>query len=257
MALPPAEVAAEELRKDGIRRTGTVDLRSFDEGVVVTLGATIRPSDIAKDGDYYLDVAGVSPPPGFPGVPVAFAFPEDVFDKYFIPAIIVRRDDLSADMVRWHPGLEQYRAPAKGARLLTAVTPAGVKQGWDKLETLPQAEPLDLMYTISIVAKHRTGIGGRHEVNAVFRHVMSVYQAYSTVQVTDSIGDVRLYQAFREGVAVLDDLPEVGGRVVGFAVTLRVSAELDFVDPTSTGDAGTGSTVVTQMPSVKMTPKVR
>ncbi len=242
--LPAAEKAELLQRELGLARTGTVDIRSFDEGVVQTLGATII------NDNYYLQVQGVSPPPGLPGIPVTFAFPEDVFEKYFVPAIIVRRDDISADMARWHPGARQYAAPALGSIELEAQTPAGVKKGFNKIETLPQAEPVDIMYTISIVAKHRTGISARRELNAVFQAVLSVYQAYPVVVVADSVGDKRLYQAFREGVSILDDLPEVAGRMVGFAITIRVSAELDLVRPTVTGEPGSLTGIVTKMPTV-------
>lgn len=218
---PKEELLAIDARLAGRSRTGTVDLRAFDEGVVRTLGG-----EIIND-NYWLRLESVSPPPGLPGIPITFAVPEDVFEKHFIPAIIVRRDDITTDMSRWHPGLEQYGVPAEGALPVTI----GSRTGFDRMETLSQPEPNDIMYTISILAKHRQGIGTRRELGAVFNHVLRTFMAYSQIVVEDSIGDLRTYETFREGVSVLDDLSEVSARTVGFAVSIRVEAELDLADP--------------------------
>ncbi len=62
-------------------------------------------------------------------------------------------------------------------------------------------------------------------------YVLRIYQPYSRVLVTDSVGDCRDYAAFMESISHLDEVPEVTDRVLGFAVTLRVEAELDLNDP--------------------------
>jgi hypothetical protein len=82
-------------------------------------------------------------------------------------------------------------------------------------------------------------------VNAILRKVLGVYQAYGRVIVKDTLGDYRTYEAFREGISILDELSEVAGRMVGFAVTIRVEAEFDLVDPTT-------ARTVTSLPRLSM-----
>jgi hypothetical protein len=59
---------------------------------------------------------------------------------------------------------------------------------------------------------------------------MRTYQPYCEVRIRDSIGDVRGYESFCEGPSHLDEVSEVVERVIGFALTLRVEAELDLND---------------------------
>ena len=70
-----ADIAALRSRMEGRARTGTVTLRDFDKGVVETLGAKVTKSN------YYVEVPGVLPPPGYPAVPVFFGYPEDIYEK--------------------------------------------------------------------------------------------------------------------------------------------------------------------------------
>ena len=59
-----SEGLTQELREraEGRSRNGTVNLRSFDEGVVTTLGATIDETTQS----YWLTITDVSGPPGAP-----------------------------------------------------------------------------------------------------------------------------------------------------------------------------------------------
>jgi len=63
------------------------------------------------------------------------------------------------------------------------------------------------------------------------------------VLVTDSIGDVRSYEANLSGVGPLDEASEVGERLIGFSLTLFVSGELDLQTPSY-------SEAVTREPSI-------
>jgi hypothetical protein len=234
-------------RHEGRARTGFVDLRSFDEGVAETLGAKIDE----KEGDYFLnleptDTVGFDPPktspfhrgnvqprPGLPGIPITFFFPEDVFKKYSIPLIWIRRESVDPAMQRWHPGMLQYRTTGRGAipvqykRTQTSSEIAG----FDRVEQVDQAAPFDLIYTINVVARTRTGAPNTQGANRLLRHVLGVYPPYCEVRLKDSIGDFRTYEAFMEGVSPLDDVAEIADRVIGFAVSLRIEGELDLVDP--------------------------
>jgi hypothetical protein len=224
--IPPVELEAINARAEGRARAGMVDIRAFDESIPVTMGAEII------DDNYWLLLDNVSPPPGLPGIPVTFAYPEDVFEKYFIPAIIIRRDDIQTDMQRWHPGATNYRVPAPTAVPVGVTVGGSTRYGFTAYETYFQGEPENIYYTVSVIAKHRQGLGLRREVNTIFKYLLSKFQAYGQVIVTDSVGDVRTYECFREGISMLDDLSEVGARQVGYALSLRVEAELDLADPT-------------------------
>lgn len=228
-------------RVEGRARTGFVNLRSFDEGVVETLGAKIDE----KTQNYFLNLAevqtvGFDPgpcssfyrgsvdfAPGLPGIPVTFDTPEDVYEKKKIPMILVRRDGVDPAMQRWHPGTLQYRAPARAA-LRTAyqgAATADLLEGSDSVEQIDQAAPFDLVYSIDIQARYRV------PANRLLDHVLRTYPPYCEVLVKDSIGDTRTYEAFMEGVSSLDQVADVADRVLGFSVSLRIEGELDIIDP--------------------------
>jgi hypothetical protein len=229
-------------RIEGRARTGTVDLRSFDQGIVTTLGATLETvqwTNGEESRNYFLNVPltkGRVGRPGLPGVPVIFAFPESVLEKFDYPLISIRRDDIAPTMSRWHPGTLQYRAPAVTAQEAVVDPNPGNPDavdvvGWDKVEQLQQAAPYDITYTISILARNRGGMGQTNQANAILKYVLRVFQPYSYLYLNDSIGDGRTYDCFQESVSHLDDVPEVADRVIGFAVTIRIEGELDLLDP--------------------------
>ncbi len=103
--------------------------------------------------------------------------------------------------------------------------------GFDRMEQLGQATPYDIQYTISVLARHRGAPTQRNQVNALLQSVLRTYPPYGKVDVIDSIGDRRGYEAFNEGIANLDNINEVTERQLGYAITLRVEAELDLKDP--------------------------
>ena len=241
---PSAETAALRNRVLGFSRTGTVGLRSFDQGVVETLGAI-------PYGDFYLlNIPGVEGPPGIPAppglsnpVPITFAFPEAVLDRFRIPIVLVKRESIEPSLNRWEPGSQQYITPSKAAKQVSVTQGNTTKTGWDKYEYLLQAVPFDITYTVSVIGRYRgTNIPGQRSVgipppnpvmsysNTILNFVMKTYQPYCEVRVKDSVGDVRGYEAFCEGPSHLDEVSEVVERVIGFALTLRVEAELDLND---------------------------
>ena len=217
-------VAAVRTRSEGHARTGVVTLRDFDQGVVETLGAKVI-------GDRYFitELKHLDPAPEFPGVPVVFAHPEDLFQVHKIPVIEVRRDDISMAMNRWHPGTVQYHTAAPTALGQTFTFPDGTrKSGFTKYETAQQSCPFDLLYTINIIAKARTAMAAAQYILA---YVLKIYQPYCAVYIADSVGDRRSYEAFLESIGPMDEAADVAERVIGFALSLRVEAELDINDP--------------------------
>lgn len=224
-------------RQLGGQRTGTVGLRAFDEGVVETLQAQKLPGASGQPNYWLLQLHGVplddipevnappgqpGSPPGQPGIPVTFAFPEDTYEHWRKPCIVVSRDDASPAMQRYHPGAMQYNAPSKSARPVVV----NGTTGYSSMETLSQAVPFDLTYTINIITA-----GSRTNANRILDHVLRIYPPYGAVYVRDSLGDQRTYSAWMDGVSMLDELADISERTIGFAVALRVEAEFDLSDP--------------------------
>lgn len=232
--------AAIRARQSGGQRSGIVRLRDFDRGVVETLRAVVVTDENDQPNYYLKELAGIPlteidmplMPPGQPGIPITFAYPEDIYEHWRKPGITVSRDDASPAMQRYHPGAMQYNAPAKNARQVVVNNVAG----YSSMEMMPQAVPYDLIYTINILT-----IGSRNLANLILDHVMRIYPPYAAVYVLDSVGDQRTYSAWNDGTAMLDELADVSERTIGFAVTLRVEAEFDLADPeirrTATGRA--------------------
>lgn len=226
--------AALRARQTGGQRTGTVTLRDFDRGVVETLRAKVI-EDANGQPNYWLTELSGKPvsqismplvPPGSPGIPITFAYPEDIYEHWKKPGIVVSRDDAAPAMQRYHPGAMQYNAPASNARPVTVTLPSGALTGFSSMETLSQAVPFDLMYTINIIT-----VGARNLANLMLDHVLRIYPPYAAIYLLDSVGDQRTYSAWMDGVSMLDELADVSERTIGFAVTLRVEAEFDLSDP--------------------------
>lgn len=255
MSDPHFPTQDDKQRVLGKAAAGQVGIRNFDEGVVQTLGAEIYDIQTGKGftSNYFIatdKIQPVRPAPGLPGIPITFSHPEDIWERYRQPVIVIRRDDISPSMSRWHPGMVTYRTPAEGANPVEVTLPTGnTVQGFDRYEQKQQAVPFDLTYTITILARYRgkgpippkdtpTGFKGaegspRNQVNRILDYCLRIYAPYAQVFVRDSLGDRRKYSAFMEAVSHLDEVPEITERVLGFALTLRVEAELDLSDPTT------------------------
>jgi hypothetical protein len=253
-------------RQDGTAPGGFVGLRNFDEGIVTTMGAEILRADESGHRNYFIRtgvIPDVVPAPGLPGIPITFSHPEDIWERYKQPVIVVRRDDISPAMGRWHPGMRVGRYPALGANPLSVTVLGQTRTGFDTYTEKQQAVPFDITYTLSILARYR-GKGGemrrdtpqgfdaalgspRNQVNQILDHILRVYNPFSSVTVLDSLGDERTYEAFMEALSHLDEVPEVTERVLGFAVTVRVEAELDLHDPETRKAVGSLATIRSQI----------
>jgi hypothetical protein len=257
-------------REAGRALPGFVGLRNFDEGVVRTLGAEVMRADESGHRNYFIateKIGPVQPAPGLPGIPITFSHPEDIWARYKQPVIVIRRDDIAPAMNRWHPGMTTARYPSTGANPLQTSYGNGpdapVLSGYDSYDTKQQAVPFDITYTISILARYRgrgpdlrrnvpEGFDGapgspRTQCNSILDYILRIYAPYSQVTVLDSLGDPRLYSTFMEAISHLDEVPEVTERVLGFALTLRVEAELDLKDPETRRAASQPLTVRTEV----------
>lgn len=189
------------------KRTGSVFLKDFDRGIVETLGATVTGND------YFLDIVGVG------NVRVIWANPEQVFQDFVMPAIVIRRDDISPALGRLMLGALQY---SQGVS--QAITVGGVG-GFTHKETKPQAYPFDISYTVQSFARLQ------NQAVRMLSYVLRVYPPYCRVRVVDSVGDERTYQGYMESIADLDEVTDAVEKMSAFSVSLRVEAELDLIDP--------------------------
>lgn len=220
MAAADSSLYAQRLA--GQRPCGEVTLRDFDQGMVETLGGVVL------NGQYYIQIDGIMPPAGEPGLPVHFMYPEDLFADLRFPCFVVNRDDISSATMRLHPGLDQYRAPAPTAQQVQIQTPFGVRNYYDRTVQMAQAVPYDITYSINIYNTKRGGYGGKKAVNAMLDYVLRKCPIYGQMFVKDSVGDTRSYEMFQEGISSLDDVAGVAERYTQFAVTFRVEAEYDL-----------------------------
>ena len=229
-------------RAKGQRPTGIVGLRDFDQGIVDTLGAVEVRDNKNATGYYLIDVpgfdrtGGVAAPDGFVGVPIVFSYPEDTFQKYKLPMLMVRRDSIDPALTRWHPFSQQYNAYTQGSRRIGVnIARPGQNPNWiygyDKKEDMQQAVPYDITYTLRLITKFRGDQGKANHTNALLTHILKVFQPYCRVLVRDSLGDLRSYEAFQDNISSSDSSSEVADRTMGFDITLRVEAELDLNEP--------------------------
>ena len=206
-------------------RTGTVFIEDFDVGLVTTFGAVLKT--IVLDGeevqDYAVQIPGVTGPDEYDGlIPVIFQEPEDVYQTGYIPHIAISQSSITPAMNRWHPAGKAYQVAAKVAQQVTAQD-GSVGPSLNELKGY--ALPYDITYDLHMRARLR------QQANNMLRYMGRFYWAYSNLYFTDNEGDERGYVAYCESIDNLDELVEFSDRTIGFTMSIRVEAELDFTDP--------------------------
>lgn len=206
-------------------RTGTVFLVDFDEGIVRTLGGELI--EIELDGEktqaYAVMIDGVTGPDMYGGaVPIIWQNPEDVYQPGLLPHVNISRTSLTPAMNRWFPGGYEYRTAAAAAKTVRAGN--GV-EGPSLLEYKPWAYPYDIGYEIHIRARLRA------QADKMLKQIGKRFWSYGQIFLTDSEGAERGYYAFQESVDSLDEVADIADRMLGWTISLRCEAELDFNDP--------------------------
>jgi hypothetical protein len=206
-------------------KTGTVFLRSFDEGVLSTLGAVPNPSNPA-DPCYSLTVPFQDGPRK---VPVYFSQPEPIFKKNIYPFICVNRDDIQIANHRWMGvGQLEYKVGVGSPIVING------RRGFGAYETKPQAFPHDIMYTISAWDRYET------TAQAILSNVLKALYPVGRLMVYDSLNLQRSYEYYWEGsITSLQEVIDPVTRARGYAQTVRVEGELDLASPVSV-DSATG-----------------
>lgn len=226
--------------------SGTVFVEDFDRGIVETLGAFLV--DVQVEGgtrqQYVCNVAPVVGPPEFSGkVPVYFIVGNVPFVPKLLPAIVIRRTDITKAFENggqsW--GI-QYKRRAPGAGTVVVTLPDNTQiSGPTHNEILERSLPHNLTYDVQGKAR---GPSAQRDANALLRFLMRVYPPPgAVVQVKDSVGDTRGYDVISESTAWNTDVLDLTARDIGWTLTLVVHGELDLAEPYS-------ERTVTALPSV-------
>lgn len=206
-------------------RTGTVFIEDFDTGLVTTFGSVLKTIvlDDEEVQDYAVQIPGVHGPDEYDGlVPVIFQEPEDVYQVGFLPHVSISRSAITPAMQRWHPVGKAYQVPSKVAQQVTAQN-GQVGPSLNELKGF--ALPFDITYDLHMRARLR------QQANLMLKYMGRFIWAYGNIFFTDNEGDERGYVTYLESIDNLDELVEFSDRTLGFTMSIRVEAELDFSDP--------------------------
>jgi len=205
---------------------GTVELRDWDEGCMLTLGAEI--ATYAVDGDtrqiYACSVPGLNS--GFSElsgkVPCQFQDPEGVYQPYRIPCFQFRQNDLAPafDRQPWYSWVG--RAPSKDAE---EVTLSDGTTGYTKYDNQWRPSPFDITYECIVIARRR------QEVLLMLQYALTHFMSpWFVFKVVDSKGDVRQYDAGDISISNVSELADIAERTVSYNISFTVRAEVDLHD---------------------------
>ena len=195
--------------------TGEVTIRSFDQGIVNSMGA-LANADSAHPA-YSLSVGYGSLTRN---VSVYFDQPEQVFQYKVFPFITIHREFEPAPHRWMGVGQLEFRAATGNPLLINSVS------GSDGYTAKIQAYPFDITYTISCFDRYE------NEVQYLLSTLLRLFPPVGKIYVTDSLGLLRSYEAYLEGgITNLQELIDPVNRARGYALTVRVEGELDLADP--------------------------
>jgi len=216
--------------------TGDVWISDFDLGVVRHLGAQ------QIDDDWWVNIDGVDPPPypgsyrvaelrgqAMPGIPVIWNAPDDRFQSFVLPCIVVRRDSVDPAPERWPSVHLKYRA-GQGEQVTSTWGRTEFTGGYEEYEEQYGSFPYNLMYMFSVLT---AGVKAESNAQRMLKHVMKRYppQGFTRIPVLDSLGDERTYDCTAEGPTDLKDALDIVDRQGGFALNVTVQGEIDLNDP--------------------------
>lgn len=210
----------------GVEIIGRCSIRSFDQGVVDTIGAILI--DTEKDGvatkNYALSISSLAEaaPPEYAGkIPVKFWPPDGPFEPYLLPCVIIRPVDPIPALQRYEFGALQYRLPAAGAEQV--VMPDGTV-GYTKYEQRGMGRPFDMAYDIEVRTKKRW-----HKVTLLEYILGRLIDR--TLIVSDTAGNRRDADFSLDSVSNADDFSDVADRVLSSIIGIMVQGYIDLDEP--------------------------
>ena len=227
----------------------TISLRAYDKGVFETLGAVLQNYDV--DGEtrtvYAKTIPGVSTNiPGMNGnVPYFFAMPEDVYQSFVLPCVLIRRTSLTPAFER-APYYGYQRVPDKNASQITITKPNGEQVvGYGKYAEKLNATPMNIGYDVQIYSRTQ------HDFLLILQELMMLMRPpFFTFGAKDTDDCLRLYDAGPVSIADSSELSEVGDRTISATISFEVQGEIDY--RYENNDAR----VVSELPNVELSPPI-
>lgn len=202
---------------------GTVDIRDFDLGCFLSLGAEL--SQFVIDGEsrnqYVVEVPGVDTDlERFQGkIPVFFDAPEDPYQDFILPSFVFRKNDYTPAYERQPLTGTVARAPAPGAEKIVL---ANGMVGWSAYVEQLRGDPYDITYDLTIHGRRAM------ELNRMLKFVMvKMRPPWFCFKVIDSLGDVRYYDAGEMSFSNTSELADIADRTQSSTVSFTVRAEID------------------------------
>jgi hypothetical protein len=238
-------------------RTGHVDLIDYDLAITRQCGALLDE----EQNEWYLPINfhvedPTRGPVALERALVVFKRPEPTQVQHEVPQIAIIRDDIDPDTTRLFSPTVQYRLPAAGATpVCIPCGPFGESTvGFDCYETKDKEQPYNLTYTIEVWSRYRV------PAQTLLQMMMKVFPLRGTMTVTATeeagrnVRCDRTYLFFQEGVADLTEVNSMVERIPGFALTIRVEAELTLDREPFTVSAFTGGTSEQPIPGTSNFP---
>ncbi len=244
---------------------GTLGFKDFDRGVVITLGSELV--DLEIDGDirqaYAIDCPGLleypdgdnlpeelRPLPAFPDgmVPVFFVFPEEVFQPYILPCIVVRRGDMTPNFDR-APWFGYQNKPAADAVTKAVKINGAWVTGPSKTVTREHAVPFDIGYEVQSYARLQND-----EVRLLTCILKKMRPPWFSVVVFDSEDCRGVFDAGPVAVSDVSELAEVADRTIGHSVSFDVRADIHLDDPVVNDGQDGRPAVITGLPEITYKP---
>jgi hypothetical protein len=226
-------------------RTGDVDLLDWDDAMLRAFGALEDPGK----NQFYLPLNGIFIKIEGRETPidralVVYKRPEPTQITATLPMIAVIRDSIVPDEVRLLSPVQQYRLPTDGAQAVSA----NGQVGYTAYDNKDKEEPYNLFYTFECWSRYRT------VSQMLLSMVMRAFPLRGNVTITDGIGNPRTYAVFQQGVNDLTDVSSMVERIPGYALSLKVEAELTLDRTPFSVSAFTGTRTKTPLAGVSSGP---
>lgn len=240
---------------------GSVWVTDFDRGVVTTIGSVLVDIEIDSDirQHYVLPCPGLSeypdaqnlpeelrPLPTFPAgtVPVFFIYPEEVFQPWIIPCVVIRRSDITPNFDR-APWFGYQTKPSSSAKQIAVKINGEWVTGPDKMVVKWNPIPHDIAYEVQVYARLQYD-----ELKLLHCVMKRTKPPWFTVHVLDDKGCVGGYDAGPVSISDLSELADVADRTIAHSISFEVRAELDLDDEFCTPGDGNDYGVLTSLPEV-------
>tara|TARA_Y100000310_G_C20683507_1_gene817530 strand:+ start:2114 stop:2824 length:711 start_codon:yes stop_codon:yes gene_type:complete len=227
----------------------TMSLRAFDKGVMETLGAVLANTTV--DGElrshYVRTFSGVSTNiQGFNGaVPFFFAMPEDVYQAFVLPCVLIRRTAYTPAFERatWY-GYE--RAPDVNANPIVVTRPDGSTiNGYDAYAEKLISTPMNIGYDVQVLARTQS------DFLMIFQTLMMTMRPpFFTFGAIDTGNCLRHYDAGPVSLSDTSELSSIGDRTISSTISFEVQGEIDYRYETNTIPP------LTDLPNVELSPPI-